>query len=64
MLSSLLRLIALRPFFGMAILGVPVIALIAIGLVAVFAVKLVVALVIPVTLVVLAIWLIRRMSRR
>ena len=63
MIASLLRLIALRPFFGMAILGVPIIALIAIGLMAVMAVKLFVALLIPAFFVILAIWLIRRMRR-
>jgi hypothetical protein len=63
MFSSLLRLLALRPFFGMAILGVPVIALIAIGLMAVLAVKLFVALIIPTVLVLATIWLIRRMAR-
>ncbi len=63
MIASLLRLVALRPFLGMAILGVPIIALIAIGLMTVLAVKLVVALIIPAFFVVLAIWLIRRMRR-
>lgn len=63
MLASMLRLIALRPFLGMAILGIPVIALIAIGLMAVLAVKLVVALIIPTLLVIGVIWLIRRMKR-
>jgi len=64
MISSLLRLIALRPIFGMAILGVPIIALIAIGLMTVLAVKLIVALIIPTILVVTGIWLIRRLMRR
>ncbi len=63
MLASIFRLVALRPFLGMAILGVPVIALIAIGLMAVLAVKLFVALIIPTILVVAAIWLVRRMAR-
>jgi len=63
MLASLFRLIALRPFLGMAILGVPVIALIAIGLMAVLAFKLMVALIIPTLVVIAAIWLIRRMAR-
>lgn len=64
MLTSLLRLIALRPLFGMAILGIPVIALIAFGLMAVLAVKLAVALIIPLALVVLVFWLVRRFARR
>ncbi len=63
MIASLFRLIALRPFLSMAILGVPIIALIAIGLMAVLAVKLVVALIIPAIFVILAVWLIRRMRR-
>ncbi len=64
MISSLLRLIALRPFLGMAILGVPIIALIAIGLITVFAFKLFVALIIPTILVLGGIWLVRRLMRR
>ncbi len=63
MISSLLRLIALRPFLGMAILGVPIIALIAIGLITVLAFKLVVALIIPTVVVLLAIWMVRRLMR-
>jgi hypothetical protein len=63
MIASLLRLVALRPFLGMAILGVPVLALIALGLMTVVAFKVIVALIIPVSLVLLAIWLFRRMRR-
>jgi hypothetical protein len=62
-IASLLRLLALRPLLGMAVLGVPVIALIAIGLVTVFAVKAVLALLVPALIVIAVIWLIRR-SRR
>lgn len=64
MISSLLRLIALRPFLGMAILGVPIVALIAIGLITVFAFKLFAALIIPTILVLAGIWLVRRLARR
>lgn len=48
----------------MAILGVPIIALIAIGLITVFAFKLFVALIIPTILVLGGIWLVRRLMRR
>lgn len=63
MISSLLRLLALRPFLGMAILGVPIIALIAIGLMTVLAFKLFAALVIPITFVLVGVWLVRRLTR-
>ena len=53
MLASVLRLIALRPLLGMAILGVPVLVLLAVGLVTVFAVKAIVALVVPLFVVLL-----------
>lgn len=63
MIASLLRLVALRPFLGMAILGVPVLLLIVLGLMTVVAFKVVVALVIPVSIVLIAIWIFRRMRR-
>ncbi len=63
MIASLLRLVALRPFLGMAILGVPVLALIALGLLTVVAFKVMVALIIPVSVVLLVLWLLRRMKR-
>ncbi len=60
MIAALLRLFALRPFFTMAILGIPVILLIAVGLFTIFALKFVVFAVLPVVLVV---WLLRRVFR-
>ena len=60
MIASLLRLFALRPFFTMAILGVPVILLIAVGLFTIVALKFLVFIVLPIALVV---WLLRRVFR-
>ncbi|HEU4990781.1 MAG: hypothetical protein KGL93_06345 [Gemmatimonadota bacterium] len=60
MISALLRLFALRPFLTMAILGIPVLVLIAVGLVTIFALKFLVFIVLPVALV---IWLLRRLWR-
>lgn len=60
MIASLLRLLALRPLLGMAVLGVPVIVLLAVGLITVFAVKAMIALLVPALVVVAVIWLIRR----
>lgn len=64
MIAALLRLLALRPLFGMAVLGVPVVVLIAIGLVTVFAVKAVMALLVPALVVIAVIWLVRRLRAR
>jgi hypothetical protein len=61
MLSSLLRLFALRPFLTMAILGIPVIVLIAVGLLTIVMLKLLVFVVLP---IVVAIWLVRRLFRQ
>lgn len=60
MISSLLRLFALRPFFTMAILGIPVIMLIAVGLFTILAFKFIVFIVLPIAIVV---WLFRRLTR-
>ena len=60
MIKALLRLFALRPFFTMAILGIPVAILIAVGLFTIFALKFLLLVVLPVAVVV---WLVRRMSR-
>ncbi len=57
MIASLLRLFALRPFLTMAIMGIPVLMLIAIGLLTIVLFKLLVFVVLPVVLVV---WLLRR----
>ena len=61
MISSLLRLFALRPFLTMAILGIPVIVLIAVGLLTIMLMKFLVFVVLPVVAVV---WLVRRLLRR
>jgi hypothetical protein len=60
MISALLRLFALRPFLTMAILGIPVLVLIAVGLLTIMALKFVVFVVLPVVAV---IWLVRRVFR-
>ena len=57
----LLRLFALRPLLSMAILGIPVLMLVAVGLITIFALKVIVFVVLPILLVV---WLVRRFSRR
>lgn len=61
MITAFLRLFALRPLLSMAILGVPVLVLIAVGLATIFAVKALVFVVLPLVLV---IWLVRRLLRR
>lgn len=61
MLTMLLRLFALRPLLSMAILGIPVLMLVAVGLITIFALKVIVFVVLPILLVV---WLVRRFSRR
>ena len=57
MLTSLRRLFELRPFYTTAIIGIPVILLIAIGVFTVVAVKFFAFVVLPIVLVV---WLFRR----
>jgi type IV secretory pathway VirB3-like protein len=58
MIASLLRLFSLRPFLTMAILGIPVIVLIAVGLLTIVLLKVVVFVVLPIVLVV---WLARKL---
>lgn len=60
MISALLRLFALRPFLTMAILGIPVVLLIAVGLFTIMTFKFLVFIVLPIALVV---WLMRRVFR-
>ena len=60
MISALLRLFVLRPFLTMAILGIPVIVLIAVGLLTIMAAKVLVFVVLPIVLVV---WLLRKLMR-
>lgn len=57
MIALLLRLLALRPFLTMGILGIPVMILIAVGLVTIFAVKALVFFVLPAVVI---IWLVRK----
>ena len=61
MISSLLRLFALRPFLTMAILGIPVIVLIAVGLLTIMLMKFLVFVVLP---IMAASWLVRRLFRK
>ena len=58
MIASILRLFALRPFLTMAILGIPIVLLIAIGLLTVMVLKFVVFFVLPIVLIV---WLFRKL---
>ncbi len=60
MLATILRLFALRPLLSMAIFGIPILVLVAIGLFTVLALKVLVFIVFPIVLV---IWLIRRFRR-
>ena len=57
MIALLLRLFALRPIFSMAIMGFPILLLVAVGLFAILALKALVFIVIPAAIV---IWLIRK----
>ena len=58
MLASILRLFALRPFLTMAIFGIPIIILVAIGLITIMALKFLVFIVLPIFLVV---WILRKL---
>jgi hypothetical protein len=60
MIAQLLRLFALRPFLTIALFGIPLFVLVAIGLVTVFALKFIVFVVLPIVLVV---WVIRKLTR-
>jgi type IV secretory pathway VirB3-like protein len=60
MLVSLLRLFALRPLLTLAIFGIPIIVLVAVGLLTIIALKLFIFIVLPVLIVV---WLIRKLTR-
>ena len=63
MVQSLLRLLALRPFMGMAILGVPILVLIGLGLLVVVTFKVVAALFVPLLVVTAIVWFVRRLRR-
>jgi type IV secretory pathway VirB3-like protein len=60
MLVALLRLFALRPFLTLAIFGIPLFVLVAVGLFTILALKLIVFVVLPIAAVV---WLVRRFTR-
>ena len=57
MIVSILRLFVLRPFLTMAILGIPVVILIAVGLFTIMALKFFIFVVAPILLI---IWVIRK----
>lgn len=60
MIAAILRLIALRPLLSLAIFGIPLIILVAVGLFTILALKFLVFVVLPVALVV---WLVRKLTR-
>ena len=60
MITALLRLFALRPLLSLAIFGIPILVLVAVGLFTILAFKLLVFVVLPIFAVV---WLYKRMSR-
>jgi type IV secretory pathway VirB3-like protein len=60
MIVALLRLFALRPLLTLAIFGIPIIVLVAVGLFAILALKLFFFVVLPVLVVV---WLVRKVTR-
>lgn len=60
MLASLLRLLALRPLLTLAIFGIPIVVLVAVGLFAILALKLFFFVVLPVLAIV---WLVRKLTR-
>lgn len=63
MLSMIFKLFALRPILSMAIFGIPILTLVALGLFTVFAIKALIFVVIPVSLVVYLIWRFTRKSK-
>jgi hypothetical protein len=60
MLVALLRLLALRPLLSIAIFGIPLLVLAAVGLFTILALKLFLFVVLPVLAIV---WLYRKFSR-
>jgi hypothetical protein len=60
MIAAFLRLFALRPFLSMAILGFPLMLLVAVGLFTILALKFIFFIVLPIALVV---WLVRKLTR-
>ncbi|HEU5478362.1 MAG TPA: hypothetical protein VFU90_00955 [Candidatus Tumulicola sp.] len=60
MIAAILRLLALRPLLGLAILGFPILLLVVVGLVTILAFKFLVFIVLPIVAVV---WLVRMFKR-
>jgi type IV secretory pathway VirB3-like protein len=60
MIGSLARLFVLRPLLSFAILGVPVLALVALGIVTMVVLKLLFFVVLPIALIT---WLVRRVFK-
>jgi type IV secretory pathway VirB3-like protein len=60
MLVSLLRLFALRPLLTLAIFGIPIVVLVAVGLFTILALKLFFFIVLPIVVIV---WLFRKLTR-
>lgn len=58
MLAAILRLFALRPILSLAILGIPVVILIAVGLLTIMALKILVFVVLP---IVVLVWALRKL---
>ena len=58
MFAAIARLFVLRPFLTMAILGFPVIILVAVGLITIWALKFLVFIVLPIVLI---IWVARKL---
>jgi len=57
MLASIARLFLLRPFLTMAILGIPIVILVAVGLLTIMVLKFVVFVVLPILAV---IWVLKK----
>jgi hypothetical protein len=57
MLAAIIRLFALRPIFTLAIFGIPIVILIAVGLFTIMALKFLVFFVLPVALIV---WVVKK----
>ena len=61
MLSSILKLFALRPILSLAILGFPIILLVAVGLLTIMALKFLIFVVVPVVVIV---WVVKKIFGR
>ncbi len=61
MLSAIARLFVLRPLLTLAVLGIPVIVLVAVGLLTIWVLKFFVFVVLPICLI---IWVMRRVFGR